>query len=87
MKNKKKSVLILGGSSDIGVEVVKIFLQLEWICNVNVEQHFLTPKNIFVRGKIDVPPSSVNRFQTFLMFWKHVISARSTRYSEFRTTS
>ena len=27
MKNKKKHVLILGGSSDIGLEVVKKFLQ------------------------------------------------------------
>ncbi len=30
MKNKKKHVLILGGSSDIGIEVVKNFLKLEW---------------------------------------------------------
>ena len=30
MKNKKKHVLILGGSSDIGIEVVKNFLQLKW---------------------------------------------------------
>ena len=25
-----KHVLILGGSSDIGIEVVKIFLKLQW---------------------------------------------------------
>jgi len=31
MKNKKKNVLILGGSSDIGIEVVKIFLKLNWL--------------------------------------------------------
>ena len=30
MKNKKKHVLVLGGSSDIGIEVVKNFLQLKW---------------------------------------------------------
>ena len=30
MKNKKKHVLVLGGSSDIGMEVVKNFLQLKW---------------------------------------------------------
>ena len=34
--NKKKHVLILGGSSDIGVEVVKDFLNLNW----NVTAHF-----------------------------------------------
>jgi len=31
MKNKKKNVLILGGSSDIGIEVVKNFLNLNWL--------------------------------------------------------
>ena len=36
MKNKKKNVLILGGSSDIGIEVVKNFLQLKW----EVTAHF-----------------------------------------------
>jgi|TARA_Y100000294_G_C8491729_1_gene311043 3-oxoacyl-[acyl-carrier protein] reductase len=30
MKNKKRHVLILGASSDIGIEVVKNFLQLKW---------------------------------------------------------
>ena len=30
MKNKKKHILILGGSSDIGIEVVKKFLKLNW---------------------------------------------------------
>ena len=30
MKNKKRHVLILGGSSDIGIEVVKNFLKLKW---------------------------------------------------------
>ena len=44
MKNKKKHVLILGGSSDIGIEVVKKFLQLKW----KVTAHFL--KN---RKKLD----------------------------------
>ena len=36
MKNRKKHVLILGGSSDIGIEVVKNFLQLKW----EVTAHF-----------------------------------------------
>ena len=36
MKNKRKHVLILGGSSDIGIEVVKKFLQLKW----EVTAHF-----------------------------------------------
>ena len=36
MKNKKKHVLILGGSSDIGIEVIKNFLQLRW----EVTAHF-----------------------------------------------
>ena len=40
MKNKTKSVLILGGSSDIGIEVVKNFLQLKW----KVTAHFLKNK-------------------------------------------
>ena len=30
MKNTKRHVLILGGSSDIGIEVVKNFLKLKW---------------------------------------------------------
>ena len=30
MKNKKKHILILGGSSDIGIAVVKNFLKLKW---------------------------------------------------------
>ena len=36
MKNKRKHVLILGGSSDIGIEVVKNFLWLKW----EVTAHF-----------------------------------------------
>ena len=36
MKKLKKRVLILGGSSDIGMEVVKFFLKLNW----SVEAHF-----------------------------------------------
>jgi len=40
MKNKKKRVLILGGSSDIGIEVVKIFLMRNW----NVSAHFFKSK-------------------------------------------
>ena len=30
MKNKKRHVLILGASSDIGIEAVKNFLKLKW---------------------------------------------------------
>ncbi len=40
MKNRKKHVLILGGSSDIGTEVVENFLRLGW----NVTAHFLKNK-------------------------------------------
>ena len=40
MKNKQKHILILGGSSDIGVEVVKNFLKLKW----NVTAHFFKNK-------------------------------------------
>jgi len=37
---KKKNVLVLGGSSDIGIEVIKIFLSLNW----NVYAHYLKNK-------------------------------------------
>ena len=40
MKNRKKHVLILGGSSDIGTEVVENFLRLGW----NVTAHFFKNK-------------------------------------------
>ena len=40
MTNKQKHVLILGGSSDIGLEVVKNFLKLKW----NVTAHFFKNK-------------------------------------------
>ena len=30
VKYKKKHILILGGSSDIGIEVVKNFLKINW---------------------------------------------------------
>jgi NAD(P)-dependent dehydrogenase (short-subunit alcohol dehydrogenase family) len=36
MKNVKRHVLIVGGSSDIGIEVVKSFLNLNW----NVSAHY-----------------------------------------------
>ena len=39
MKNKKKHVLILGGSSDIGIEVVKNFLQLKWEVTANFHKN------------------------------------------------
>ena len=37
---KKKHVLVLGGSSDIGIEVIKIFLKLNW----NVSAHYFRNK-------------------------------------------
>ena len=37
---KKKHVLVLGGSSDIGIEVIKIFLKLNW----NVSAHYFKNK-------------------------------------------
>ena len=40
MRNKKKHVLILGGSSDIGIEVVKNFLGIKW----KVTAHFFKNK-------------------------------------------
>jgi len=40
MKNKKRRVLILGGSSDIGIEVVQNFLHLKW----EVTAHFFKSK-------------------------------------------
>ncbi len=40
MNMKKKNVLILGGSSDIGIEVIKIFLKLNW----NVSAHYFKNK-------------------------------------------
>jgi len=40
MSNKKKHVLILGGSSDIGIEVVKNFLGIKW----KVTAHFFKNK-------------------------------------------
>ncbi len=39
---KSKKILILGGSSDIGIEVVKIFLKLDW----KVYAHFSKNKKI-----------------------------------------
>ena len=40
MKNKNKRVLILGGSSDIGIEVVKDFLNMSW----DVTAHYFKNK-------------------------------------------
>ena len=46
---KNRNVLILGGSSDIGIEVVKKFLELKW----NVYAHYLKNKKnlIFLKKK------------------------------------
>tara|TARA_B110000881_G_C18394506_1_gene422750 strand:+ start:52 stop:774 length:723 start_codon:yes stop_codon:yes gene_type:complete len=45
---KNKNVLILGGSSDIGIEVVKNFLKLKW----NVYAHYLkNKKNLIILKK------------------------------------
>ena len=41
MKNKKKHVLILGGSSDIGIEVIKNFIALDW----KITAHFSKNKH------------------------------------------
>ncbi len=41
MKNIKRHVLILGGSSDIGIEVIKFFLKLGW----KVTAHYNKNKN------------------------------------------
>ena len=41
MKNKKKHVLILGGSSDIGIEVIKNFIALNW----KITAHFSKNKH------------------------------------------
>ena len=41
MKNKKKHVLILGGSSDIGIEVIKNFISLNW----KITAHFSKNKH------------------------------------------
>ncbi len=38
--NKKKHILILGGSSDIGIEVVKLILKFNW----NVTAHYFKNK-------------------------------------------
>ena len=40
MKKKRKHVLILGGSSDIGIEIIKNFLSLNW----NITAHFFKNK-------------------------------------------
>ena len=44
---KIKKVLILGGSSDIGIEVVKIFLKLDW----EVVAHFSRNKKVLEKLK------------------------------------
>lgn len=44
---KKKSILILGASSDIGIETVKFFLRKNW----NVTAHFNKNKKIFLKLK------------------------------------
>ena len=49
MKNKKKHVLILGGSSDIGIEVVRSFLVLKW----EVTAHFFKNKKKLEKLKKD----------------------------------
>ena len=46
---KIKKVLILGGSSDIGIEVVKIFLKLDW----EVVAHFSNNKKVLEKLRIN----------------------------------
>ena len=48
MKNKNKRVLILGGSSDIGIEVVKDFLNMNW----DVTAHYFKNKKKLKKLKI-----------------------------------
>ena len=47
MKNKKRHALILGGSSDIGIEVVKNFLKMKW----TVTAHFFKNKKKLKKSK------------------------------------
>ena len=49
VKNKKKHVLILGGSSDIGIEVVKNFLKINW--NVSAQFNKNKKKLEFLKKK------------------------------------
>ena len=51
--NKKKHVLILGGSSDIAAEVIKNFLELRWDITAH---YFKNDKKVCLLAKdLDVP--------------------------------
>ena len=60
MKNKKRHVLILGGSSDIGIEVVKNFLNLKW----EVTAHFFKNKKKLKILKKDSKNLNIIEFKT-----------------------
>ena len=47
MNKKKRHVLILGGSSDIGIEVVRNFINLDW----QVTAHFFKNKKKLTKLK------------------------------------
>ena len=47
MNKKKRHVLILGGSSDIGIEVVRNFINLDW----QVTAHFFKNKKKLIKLK------------------------------------
>jgi 3-oxoacyl-[acyl-carrier protein] reductase len=44
--NKKKNILILGGSSDIGVEVAKLFLSYNWSVDLHFNNNYKIVKNL-----------------------------------------
>ena len=58
MKNRKKHVLILGGSSNIGTEVVENFLKLGW----NVTAHFFKNKKKLKTLKKDTKNLNIIKF-------------------------
>ena len=58
MKNKKRHVLILGGSSDIGIEVVKNFLDLKW----NITAHFFRNKKKLEKLKKNTSKLNIIKF-------------------------
>jgi len=58
MKNKKRHVLILGASSDIGIEVVKKFLDLKW----NITAHFFKNKKKLEKLKKNTSKLNIIKF-------------------------
>ena len=58
MRNIKKHVLVLGGSSDIGLEVVKFFLELKW----EVSAHFSKSKKKLIYLKKNSKKLNIIKF-------------------------